>query len=136
MKRRLSDQPEDKISKITNGFNTLVYIIESNIKNSNIDSLEIEKVRYFEKYNQVEASLVINAWCEDPDVGSFTHIVDSIDTDVYNIIRNYEFNKEGTLIKVPESDSYLMHLFDSCQWTALGDSPLKMTYHILQDDYR
>jgi len=136
MKRRLSEQPEDKLSKITNSFNTLLYIIESNIKNGNINNLSIDKVRYFEKYNQVEASLTINAWCEDPDVGVFTKIVDSIDTDIYNIIRNYEFNKEGTLVKSPQGDSYLMFLFDSCKWSAVGDAELIMTYHIVQDEYR
>lgn len=136
MKKRLFEQPEDRLSKTSNGFNTLTYIIESNIKNKNINSLSIDKVRYFEKYNQVEASLVINAWCEDPDVGSFTHIIDSIDTDIYNIIRNYEFNQEGKLIKVPEKDSYLMFMFDSCNWSAIGDSELIMTYHIVQDEYR
>ena len=136
MKRRLSEQPEDKISKVTNSFNTLTYIIESNIKNPDINSLSIEKVHYFEKYNTVEASLKINALCEDPDVGVFTKIVDSIDTDIYNIIRNYEFNKEGTLVKSPQGDSYLMFLFDSCKWSAVGDAELIMTYHIVQDEYR
>lgn len=136
MKRRLYEQPEDKISKVTNGFNTLLYIIESNIKNSNINSLSIGKVRYFEKYNQLEASLTINAWCEDPDVGAFTHILNSIDTDIYNIIRNYEFNKEGTLVKSSQRDSYLMFLFDSCKWSAVGDAELKITYHIAQDEFR
>ena len=135
MKRRLYEQPEDKISKVTNGFNTLIYIIESNIKNSNINSLSIGKVRYFEKYNQLEASLTINAWCEDPDVGAFTHILNSIDTDIYNIIRNYDFNKEGTLVKSPESGN-LMFLFDSCRWSAIGDAELIITYHIAQDEYR
>jgi hypothetical protein len=135
MKRRLYEQPEDKISKVTNGFNTLLYIIESNIKNSNINSLSIGKVRYFEKYNQLEASLTINAWCEDPDVGAFTHILNSIDTDIYNIIRNYDFNKEGILVKSPESGN-LMFLFDSCRWSAIGDAELIITYHIAQDEYR
>jgi len=136
MKRRLSEQPEDKISKVTNSFNTLTYIIESNIKNPDINSLSIEKVHYLEKYNTVEASLKINAWCEDPDVGVFTKIVDSIDTDIYSILRNYEFNDEGTLVKSPQGDSYLMFLFDSCKWSAVGDGELIMTYHIAQDEYR
>jgi len=136
MRKRLFEQPEDKLSKINRGFDTLTYIIESNIKNKNINSLSIDKVRYFEKYNQVEASLVINAWCEDHDVGSFTHVIDSIDTDVFNIIRNYEFNQEGTLIKVPERDTYLMFFFDSCNWSAINGRELIMTYHIAQDEYR
>lgn len=136
MKRRLYEQPEDKISKITSGFNTLTYIIESNIQNNNINSLSIDKVRYFEKYNQLEASLTINAWCEDFDVGVFTDILNSIDTDIYSVIRNYEFNEEGTLVKSPERDSYLMFYFDSCNWSAVGDEELRITYHIAQDEYR
>ena len=127
---------ENKLDTIKNSLNTLVYILESNVNNKLIQEIELGSVNHYERYNTIDATITIKTFCDDPDVGSFTSIVNKVDDELYNTIKQYHFNSNGTLKKRHEiDDNYLMVLFIGCKWENMGDSDLYMTYHLMQDEY-
>ena len=127
---------ENKLDKIKNSLKTLVYILESNVNKKLIQEIELGNVSHYERYNTFDATITIKTVCEDPDVGSFNSIVDKVDTELYNIIKQYDFNSNGTLKKTQVGDdNFLMVLFVGCKWENMGDSDLYMTYHLMQDEY-
>ena len=127
---------ENKLETIKNSLNTLVYILESNVNKKLIQEIELGNVNHYERYNTIEATITIKTICEDPDVGSFNSIVNKVDDELYNTIKEYHFNSNGTLKKRQGSDdNYLMTLFVACKWENMGDSGLYMTYHVMQDEY-
>ena len=127
---------ENKLDTIKNSFNTLVYILESNVNKKLIQEIELVNVNHYERYNTIEATITIKTICEDPDVGSFNHIVDNVDTELINAITQYDFNSNGKLKRTKKGvGSYLMVLFVGCKWENMGDSDLYMTYHLMQDEY-
>jgi len=128
---------ENKLETIKNSLNTLVYILESNVDKKLIQEIELGNVNHYERYNTIEATITIKTICEDPDVGSFNSIVNKVDDEFYNTIKEYHFNSNGTLKKRRQGsdDNYLMTLFVGCKWENMGDSGLYMTYHVMQDEY-
>ena len=127
---------ENKLDTIKNSFNTLVYILESNVNNKLIQEIELGSVNHYERYNTIDATITIKTFCEDPDVGSFNHIVDKADTELINVITQYDFNSNGKLKRTKKGEgSYLMVLFVGCKWENMGDNGLYMTYHLMQDEY-
>ena len=127
---------ENKLETIKNSLNTLVYILESNVNKKLIQEIELGKVNYYERYNSFDTTITIKTFCEDPDVGSFNSIVNKVDDEFYNTIKEYHFNSNGTLKKRQGSDdNYLMTLFVGCKWENMGDSGLYMTYHVMQDEF-
>ena len=127
---------ENKLDIIKNSLNTLVYILESNVNKNSIQEIELGNVNHYERYNTIDATITIKTFCDDPDVGSFTSIVNKVDDELYNTIKQYHFNSNGTLKKRHEiDDNYLMVLFIGCKWENMGDSDLYMTYHLMQDEY-
>ena len=127
---------ENKLDKIKNAFQTLVYIVESNVNKKLIQEIELDRVNYDERYNILEATIIIKTFCEDPDGGAFNDIVDKADTELINVITQYDFNSNGKLKKVAKSvGSYLMVLFVGCKWVQMGNSDLYMTYHLMQDEF-
>lgn len=127
---------ENKLDTFKNSLNTLVYIVESNINEELIQEIELDKVNYDERYNTVEATIIIKTTCEDPDVGAFNHIVDKADTELFNVITQYDFNSDGKLKRTKKGEgTHLMVLFVGCKWENMGDSGLYMTYHLMQDEY-
>jgi hypothetical protein len=127
---------ENKLETIKNSLNTLVYILESNVNKKIIQEIELGKVNYYERFNTFEATITIKTFCEDPDVGSFNSIVNKVDDELYNTIKGYQFNSNGTLKKRQVGDdTYLMVLFIGCKWENMGDNGLYMTYHLMQDEY-
>ena len=127
---------ENKLETIKNSLNTLVYILESNVNKNIIEEIELGKVSYYERFNTFEGIIRIKTFCEDPDVGSFNSIVNKVDDELYNTIKEYHFNSNGTLKKRQvNDDNYLMTLFVGCKWENMGDSDLYMTYHLMQDEF-
>ena len=127
---------ENKLDTIKNSLNTLVYILESNVNNKLIQEIELGSVNHYERYNTIDATITIKTFCEDPDVGSFNHIVDKADTELINVITQYDFNSNGKLKRTKKGEgSYLMVLFVGCKWENMGDNGLYMTYHLMQDEY-
>ena len=127
---------ENKLDTIKNSLNTLVYILESNVNNKLIQEIELGSVNHYERYNTIDATITIKTFCDDPDVGSFTSIVNKVDDELYNTIKQYHFNSNGTLKKRHEiDDNYLMTLFVGCKWENMGDNGVYMTYHLMQDEF-
>lgn len=135
IKKILKEENENTKEKIKSSFQTLMYIIESNIQRGFIREITLEKVNFYDKFGTIEGFINVKAYCDDPDVGDFTSTVDEIDTKLYEVIKNYEFNKDGALIKNQEKDTYLMFLFKSCQWD-WGTNELHMSYAIIQEEFR
>lgn len=127
---------ENKLDTIKNSLNTLVYILESNVNKKLIQEIELIDVNHYGSYNTFEATITIKTTCDDPDVGSFNSIIDQVDDELYNTIKQYHFNSNGRLKKRQvDEDHYLMSLFVSCKWENMGDNGLYMTYHLLQDEF-
>ena len=127
---------ENKLDTIKKSFETLVYILESNVNKKLIQEIELENVNHYERFNTFEATITIKTTCEDPDVGSFNSVVDKADTELFNLLKQYEFNSNGKLKKSQKNNgAYLMVLFVGCKWENMGDSDLYMTYQLMQDEF-
>ena len=135
IKKILKEENENTKETVKTSFQTLLYIIESNTNNKFIEEVSLEKVNFYENYGTIEGFINVKSYCEDPDVGAFTNVVDRIDTELYNVIKNYEFNRDGTLKKNEEKYAYLMFLFSGCQWD-YRTSELHMKYALIQDEFR
>ena len=135
IKKILKEENENTKETVKTSFQTLLYIIESNTNNKFIEEVSLEKVNFYENYGTIEGFINVKSYCEDPDVGAFTRIVDEIDTELYSIIKKYEFNRDGSLKKHQERDVYLIFLFSGCQWD-YRTNELHMKYVIIQDEFR
>jgi hypothetical protein len=122
---------EKLIENATKSFQTLSYIVESNSKI--IKEISVREVRYDDRWQQFEFYFVVSTHCEDPDMGQFTDEIDRCDTDLYNIIKDYEFKVNGTLTK--SNDKYLQMLFIGCNWNLNNDTKVTLIYHIMQDQF-
>lgn len=134
IRKVLKEDNENMVEKLKQSFQTLLYIIEANKKGGFIEELKLENVFYHEKTKTIEGKISVKSYCEDPDVGVFTHSVDKVDTELYRIVRQYEFGLDGKLNKTPGEDTYLMFLFTKCEWDS-QTSVLRMEYFIHQDEY-
>lgn len=135
IRKILKEDNENMKEKIKSSFQTLLYIIESNTNTKFIEEVSLEKVNFYDNYGTIEGFINVKSYCEDPDVGSFTRIVDEIDTELYSIIKKYEFNRDGSLKKQQERDAHLIFLFSGCQWD-YRTNELHMKYVLIQDGFR
>jgi hypothetical protein len=132
--RRLIKE-EDRKERIAESMQTLIHIIEVNKKSKFIESIELEYVNFYEKYTTIETGIKVKGWCEDPDLGELSHILNDIDKDIYRVIRDYEFDKEANIKRCPPNDTYLMFMAESVNWS-MRDSNIEIGFHIVQDDFR
>jgi len=132
--RRLIKE-ENKKERIAESMQTLIHIIEVNKKSKFIETIELEHVNFYEKYNTIECDIIVKGWCEDPDLGELSHILKEIDNDIYQIIRDYEFDKEGNIKRCPPNDTYLIFMAESVNWS-MRDNSIEIGFHIVQDDFR
>jgi hypothetical protein len=119
------------IENATKSFHTLSYIVESNSKI--IKEISVRDVTYEDRWGQFECYFELSTHCEDPDIGLFSHEIDKCDTELYNIIKDYEFKVNGTLVK--SNDRYLQMLFIGCNWNLDNDTKVTLIYHIIQDEF-
>jgi hypothetical protein len=133
--RRLIKENEDRKKRIEESMQTLIYIIETNKKSKFIESIELDYVNFYERYNTIEGGIKVKGWCEDPDLGEFSKILKEIDNDIYRVVQDYEFDKEGNIKRCPEGDTYLMFMAESVNWS-MRDNNIEIGFHIVQDDFR
>ena len=133
--RRLIKENDNKKEKVADSIQTLLHIVEANKKSKFIESLELGDVYVSDRYDTIECDIKVMGWCEDPDLGELTKVLKDIDNDIYNIIRDYELDREGNIKKCPPSDTYLMFMAESVNWN-FRDGNLIVGFHIVQDDYR
>ena len=122
---------EKLIENATKSFQTLGYIVETNSKI--IKEISVREVRYDDRWQQFECYFEVSTHCEDPDIGAFTNDIDRCDTELYTIIKEYEFKVNGTLTK--SNDKYLQMLFIGCNWNLNNDTKVTLIYHIMQDEF-
>jgi hypothetical protein len=122
---------EKLIENATKSFQTLGYIVETNSRL--IKEILVRNVTYDGRWQQFECYFEVTTHCEDPDMGQFTHEIDKCDTELYNIIKDYELKVNGTLVK--SNDRYLQMLFIGCNWNLDNDTKVTLIYHIIQDEF-
>lgn len=133
--RRLIKENENKKEKVADSIQTLLHIVEANKKSKYIESLELDYVNVYDRYNTLEAEIIVRGWCEDPDIGELSHTLKDIDNDMFRVIRDYELDREGNIKKCPEGDTYLMFMPIGVNWS-MRDSNVEIRFHIVQDDFR
>jgi hypothetical protein len=133
--RRLIKESEDRKERIADSMQTLIHIIEVNKKSKFIESIELGNVYTYDVYNTIECNIIVKGYCEDPDLGEVSHILNDIDKDIYRVVLDYEFNKEGNIKRCPDGDTYLMFMAESVNWS-MRDNNIEIGFHIVQDDFR
>lgn len=133
--RRLIKENDNKKEKVADSIQTLLHIVEVNKKSKFIESLELDYVNVYDRYDTIEAEIIVRGWCEDPDLGELSHVLKDIDNDIYRVIRDYEFDEEGNIKKCPEGDTFLMFMAIGVNWS-MRDSNVEIRFHVVQDDFR
>jgi len=133
--RRLIKENENKKEKVADSIQTLLHIVEANKKSKFIESLELVYVNVYDRYDTIESEIIVKGYCEDPDLSELSHVLKDIDNDIYQVIRDYELDKEGNIKKCPEGDTYLMFMAIGVNWS-MRDSNVEIRFHIVQDDFR
>jgi len=111
---------------------TLGYMIETTKQSKNIESVDVIIDDMYMGTNEITARIEIGGFCEDPDMGAFKHIIDKIDDDVYNVVNNFHFNRDGKFVKT--NQSYLMCFLDKVEWEYAGGN-LKLGYFLHQSEF-
>ncbi len=133
--RRLVKENDNKKEKVTDSIQTLLHIVEVNKKSKFIESIELDYVNVYDRYDTLEAEIIVKGYCEDPDINELSRVLKRIDDDLYQVVRDYEFDKEGNIKKCPEGDTYLMFMAVGVNWS-MRDSNVEIRFHIVQDDFR
>ena len=133
--RRLIKENDNKKEKVADSIQTLLHIVEANKKSKFIESIDLDHVNIYDRYNTIEAEIIVKGYCEDPDLGELSHVLKDIDNDIYRVVKDYEFDKEGNIKRCPEGDTYLMFMAESVNWS-MRDNNIEIGFHIVQDDYR
>ena len=133
--RRLIKENDNKKEKVTDSTQTLLHIVEANKKSKFIESIDLDHVNVYDRYNTIEAEIIVKGYCEDPDLGEFSYILKEIDNDIYRVVQDYEFDKEGNIKRCPEGDTYLMFMAIGVNWSVI-DNNVEIRFHIVQDDFR
>jgi hypothetical protein len=133
--RRLIKENDNKKEKVTDSIQTLLHIVEVNKKSKFIESIELDYVNVYDRYDTLEAEIIVKGYCEDPDINELSRVLKRIDDDLYQVVRDYEFDKEGNIKKCPEGDTYLMFMAVGVNWS-MRDSNVEIRFHIVQDDFR
>jgi hypothetical protein len=122
---------ENKLENAKKSFQTLGYITETNSKR--IKEILVSDISYDERWGQFECVFEITTDCEDPDIGAFTNDIDRCDTELYTIIKEYEFKTNGTLKK--SKNGYLQMIFIGCNWNLTNSTNATLKYQIMQDEF-
>jgi hypothetical protein len=133
--RRLIKENEDKKERVSESIQTLIHIIEVNKKSKFIESLDLDHVNVYDRYNTIEAEIIVKGYCEGPDLGELSHILKEIDNDIYRVVSDYELDKEGNIKRCPPNDTYLMFMAESVNWS-MRDNNVEIRYYIIQDNFR
>ena len=133
--RRLIKENNNKKEKVAESIQTLLHIIETNKQSNFIESLELENTDFYDRQNTVESEIIVKGWCEDPDIGELCKVLKDIDNDIYDVIKDYELDKEGNIKRCPEGDTYLMFMAIDVNWS-MRDQNIEIRYNIIQDDFR
>lgn len=133
--RRLIKENDNKKEKVAESIQTLLHIVEVNKKSKFIESLELVYANIYDRYDTIEAEIIVRGYCEDPDLGELSHILKDIDNDIYRVVSDYELDKEGNIKKCPEGDTYLMFMAIGVNWS-MRDNNVEIRFHIVQDDFR
>lgn len=133
--RRLIKENDNKKERVTDSIQTLLHIVEANKKSKFIESIDLDHVNIYDRYDTIEAEIIVKGYCEDPDLGELSHVLKDIDNDIYRVIRDYELDKEGNIKKCPEGDTYLMFMAIGVNWS-MSNQDVILRFHIVQDDFR
>ena len=122
-------------SRFIRSTESIPYIIESIVDTNLITNIEIENIRFDQKYTEISAELVITSWNEDPDLFEFTRQLGRIDGELDKVLLKYSFKSNGSFGKNTGKYNNLMWYFIGCEWSSDNQFILKMTYAFRQEEY-
>lgn len=122
-------------SRFIRSAESIPYIIESMVDTNLITNIEIENIRYDQKYNEISGDLLITSWCEDPDLLMLINQLKRVDKELDKVLLNYSFREDGSFGKKMGKFTNLMSYCFSCNWSADNNFMVNMTYAFRQDEY-
>lgn len=133
IKKILKEEGEGIKERFLRNMKSLEYIIQSNV-NNDIEEIEFVNVEFYERYKDITATIKVKSYCEDPDIYELSTQMKKVEDKIYQIIRKYEFSKNGKLNKV-DGDSYLMFYAIKVNWESRSGD-IFIEFYLHQDDFR
>lgn len=122
-------------SRFISSAESIPYIIESIVDTNLITNIEIENIRFDQKYTEISAELVITSWNEDPDLFMLIEQLKKVDKELDKVLLKYSFREDGSFGKNRGKYNNLMfYLFES-NWSADNNFTLTMKYVLRQEEY-
>jgi hypothetical protein len=122
-------------SRFISSTESIPYIIESMVDTNLITNIEIENIKFDQKYNEISAELVITSWNEDPDLFMLIEQLKRVDKELDKVLLKYSFREDGSFGKNRGKYNNLMfYLFES-NWSADNNFTLTMKYVLRQEEY-
>lgn len=134
IRKILKEQNEGIKERFLKNMKSLEYVIQSKVNGDIIEDIEFDNIEFYEKYSEIDATVKVKSWCEDPDLNELSQQLKKVEKEIYSSIRNLEFSKNGKLNTVND-DTYLMLFAVKVNWDS-GSGDLFIEFIIRQDDYR
>lgn len=135
IRKMLKESDTDLKSKFIKSTESLEYIIESLVDTNLITNIEIENIRFDQKYLEISGDIIITSWCEDPDLFEFTHMLKEVDKEMDKVLLNYTFSSNGSFNKKKGQYNNMMWYMIACNWDIYNNSEIKIKYHFRQEEY-
>jgi hypothetical protein len=134
--RRLIRENYNK-QKLRENLETLIYIIETNKKTNLIESIELTDVNFYEKSGSFDAEIKVKSWFEEHDLTALADTLKEIDSDIWQTIGRYEFDKNLNIKKIPmHGFSNLMWATTAVEWNIQTNQDLNIRFTLIQDKFR
>jgi hypothetical protein len=135
IRKVLKEDTSDLKEKFIRSAQKIAWILQSNTDSNLITNIEISNINYNERVNNINGEILITSWCDDPDLLSFTNQLKLVDKEIEKTLLNYSFSSNGSFGEKKGKYNNLMFWFIGCEWSAEGDSPMKMKYQFEQEEY-
>ena len=122
-------------SRFIRSAESIPFIIESIVDTNLITNVEIENIRFNQKYNEISADLVITSWNEDIDLFMLIEQLKKVDKELDKVLLKYSFREDGFFGKNKGKYNNLMFYLYETNWSTDNDFILKMKYHLRQEEY-
>lgn len=135
IKQMLKESDGELKSRFIKSAESLEYIIESLVDTNLITNVEIENIKFDEKYHEISGDIIITSWNEDPDLYMLIEQLKWVDKEMDKVLLNYSFREDGTFGKNKGKYNNLMFYLFACDWSTENNFILKMKYAFRQEDY-
>jgi len=122
-------------SRFIRSAESIPYIIESMVDTNLITNIEIENIRFDQKYTEISAELVITSWNEDPDLFILIEQLKRVDKELDKVLLKYSFKLNGSFGKNKGKYNNLMFYLIESNWSTDNNFTLTMKYFLRQEEY-